>query len=63
MANDGGPAAGFLLACAVLIGFGMWAGQTMERRAWEARLVDQPGQVAAIRSRVLAERAEAAQGE
>ena len=39
-------------------GVGVLAGAFSESRSWERRLVDDPAQVAAIRSRVIAERAE-----
>lgn len=52
------------VGCAVTFGlvlaffFGTMVGWHTENCSWEGRLVDAPGQVAAIRSRVLAERAE-----
>jgi len=46
----------FTMAISMLLGFAI--GGAVEQRSWEDALVDRPNSIAAIRSRVLAERAE-----
>ncbi len=47
----------FLFAICML---GQWFGEWKENKRWEALLMDNPAQVAVIKSRVIAERAEEA---
>lgn len=57
MSDSGENFMGFMLVVAVIVGltlFGRWSADV----SWENDLVDNPAGIAAIRSRVLAERAE-----
>ena len=56
--GSGGDGLAAVVAISGVLCLAGWIGSKGEERSWERRLVDEPEAIAAIRSRVLAERAE-----